>query len=454
LPSIHDIDRFELPDDITIARLQRKLAALEDRSLGDGSEVVRSFTYELLGPSLAGADVKRERAATEAARPGAGLDAPLRASAYIDLPGTTRPMPPAKARVEQLADNELTPERRAVIQRFAEQDGNALRTLARNPQRPTQLFPLFNYIENDSSLPARDRELLILRTTWLTQNNYLWARHTQRAASSGLSASEVRMAASGDGPASSFDIVLLALADELFRNSSVSDRTWSALTGKYGTSRAMDAVVTVTHMTEAGIVFNTLGVQPDPGTTARLPTDINYRLMVPQKEPALLAARVEPLPGTDLTIGRTLRQNRELAAQWSASAAETVDGRQVLAPYDRELAILRMGWNCQSVYEWAQHVGRVGRAREHGLEPRDIAVGVAASGWSDRDRTLLTAVDEMYRDSVVSDATWNRLSAIYDTDGLLALITRAARYRRVSMTLNALGVQPAADEERLPVLTN
>jgi hypothetical protein len=115
-----------------------------------------------------------------------------------------------------------------------------------------------------------------------------------------------------------------------------------------------------------------------------------------------------------------------------------------------------MGWNCQAVYEWAQHMGRVGRAREQGLEPRDIAVGVAASGWSERERTLITAVDEMYRDSTVSDATWRQLTAIYadNTDGLLAFVARAARYRRVSMTLNALGVQPAADEERLPVLSN
>jgi len=176
---------------------------------------------------------------------------------------------------------------------------------------------------------------------------------------------------------------------------------------------------------------------------------------LPEKEPALTAPRVQPLAGTDLTIKRTLRQNPELNAQWYATPeAEIINGRQVLPPHDRELAILRMGWNCQAVYEWAQHIGRVGHAREQGLEPRDIAVGVAASRWSERDRTLITAVDEMYRDSTVSDATWRKLTAIYDTDGLLAFVARAARYRRVSMTLNALGVQPAADEERLPVLSN
>jgi alkylhydroperoxidase family enzyme len=450
---------LQLPDTATIDTMQKTFTALEDQALGNTGKVMGSFTYEHFGPLLAGADVKRERAkAAEAARPGAGLSPTLRASAYIDPPGSTRPVPPTRPRLAPLADKDLDPEKRAAIEHFPAQEGNALRTLAISPPRANQFFPLFNYIENNSALPARDRELLILRTAWLTQNAYLWARHAQRAAQAGLTPSDIRMAASRDSLAfGSFDAVLLTLADELFRNTSVSSRTWSAVTERYGTPRAMDAVVTVTHMTEAGILFNTLGVQPDETTTARLPSDIPYALAPPAKEPALSAARVQPLAGTDLAIRLTLRQNPELAAQWYATPeTETVNGRQILPPHDRELAILRMGWNCQAVYEWAQHVGRVGRAREQGLEPRDIAVGVAASGWSERDRTLITAVDEMYRDSTVSDATWRRLTAIYDnnSDGLLAFIARAARYRRVSMTLNALGVQPAADEERLPDLSN
>jgi hypothetical protein len=44
-----------------------------------------------------------------------------------------------------------------------------------------------------------------------------------------------------------------------------------------------------------------------------------------QQEPALSAARVQPLAGTDLTISRTLLR--------------------------RKLVNLRMGWNCQSVYD-------------------------------------------------------------------------------------------------------
>jgi hypothetical protein len=79
-------------------------------------------------------------------------------------------------------------------------------------------------------------------------------------------------------------------------------------------------------------------------------------------------------------------------------------------------------------------------------------VFASTTGWDDHDRTLITAVDELNRDSMVSDTTWRKLSSMYDSEQLITLIATTARYRRVSMTLNVLGVQPAADDERLPVL--
>ena len=58
----------------------------------------------------------------------------------------------------------------------------------------------------------------------------------------------------------------------------------------------------------------------------------------------------------------------------------------------------------------------------------------------------------MYRDTMISDATWERLSEWYDTHQKISIAAAAARYRKVSMVLNALGVQPQPDDERFPVL--
>ena len=58
----------------------------------------------------------------------------------------------------------------------------------------------------------------------------------------------------------------------------------------------------------------------------------------------------------------------------------------------------------------------------------------------------------MYRYSMISDETWASLSGRYDTHQLMSVAATAARYRMVSMSLNAFGVQPLPDDELFPTL--
>jgi alkylhydroperoxidase family enzyme len=117
------------------------------------------------------------------------------------------------------------------------------------------------------------------------------------------------------------------------------------------------------------------------------------------------------------------------------------------------MLILRTGWNCGSEYEWAQHVGTVGRARDHGLEPVRIAEGPDAAGWDAFERTLLRAADELYRDSVVSDRTWNALADRLDTGLRISAVFTAGSYRAISLSLNAYGVQLEPGKERFPAVS-
>ena len=97
-------------------------------------------------------------------------------------------------------------------------------------------------------------------------------------------------------------------------------------------------------------------------------------------------------------------------------------------------------------------MGSVGRARDHGLEPEWIAQGQDAAGWNATERLLINAADELYRDTMISDQTWAALSESYDTHQMMSIAATVARYRKVSMTLNALGVQPLPTDEGFPVL--
>jgi alkylhydroperoxidase family enzyme len=114
--------------------------------------------------------------------------------------------------------------------------------------------------------------------------------------------------------------------------------------------------------------------------------------------------------------------------------------------------MLRMGWLCQSEYEWSQHA-RIAK-REAGLTDEDfvrIARGPEATGWSPFDRTLLRMTDELRYEAMIGDATWQELLGRYNAQQIIEALFTAAQYQLVSMALNSLGVQLDADlRDRLP----
>ena len=121
----------------------------------------------------------------------------------------------------------------------------------------------------------------------------------------------------------------------------------------------------VNQTTLLSMLFNSLGVQPDEGAMARFPADVPYRLDVADPPPPLREPRVEPIEGSGLRVSRTFARHPRMAAARSGQS-RYVNSVSPLTPYFRELLILRIGWNCQAVYEWAKHVGSVGRARDRG----------------------------------------------------------------------------------------
>lgn len=380
------------------------------------------------------------------------------ARAIVEAPGSIVPaIRLSEARVTPLPRSEWNDEQRTVAAKYIG-DGiseNVVETLIRQPALADRVLPFLSYVANNSTLSARHRTLLALRTAWLTQNGNIWSTYANRAGSAGLTENEVLQIAEGpNGNWSEFEEALVGLADELFRNASVTSNSWEYLSTEYNQQNLVDAVITVSEITTQSILFNSLGIQPDEDETARIPTnDVGYTVVVPDPDPPLTAPRIEPLAGDGLRVGRTLQQHPDLHAQWYANERYILSPElSRLTPHDRELLILRTGWNAQAVYEWAKHVGSVGRARDHDLEPVWIAQGGDAPGWDENELALIEAANEMYRDTMISDETWATLSQSYDSHQLMSIAWTVARYRRVSMVLNALGVQPLPTDERLPIL--
>ena len=131
------------------------------------------------------------------------------------------------------------------------------------------------YFVRNATIPPRERELLILRTAWLSRGDYIWGRHNVMGQDAGLSKEEVSRVTAGPDAAgwSEFDAALLRAADELHTSRFVSDVTWNTLAQRYTESQLREVVLIVGNYTQLSMFHNTLGAQLEPGV-AGLPDEV------------------------------------------------------------------------------------------------------------------------------------------------------------------------------------
>ena len=121
---------------------------------------------------------------------------------------------------------------------------------------------------------------------------------------------------------------------------------------------------------------------------------------------------------------------------WAAALA--LNG--VLPNRAHELLALRAASNCRSEFEWVEHAEY---ARAAGLTDAEIdaaARPIAEHDWTDAERALLTAADELHMTQTVTDETWARLTAHYDVPALVEILFVVGQYTMLSMFANAAGI--------------
>ena len=337
--------------------------------------------------------------------------------------------------------------------------------LADHPALAAGVQPFHRYISSESSLPAFDRELMILRTAVLSRSAAVWKAHLPIALAAGLSRNQIVRV--GAGPAAPdwgpFEAALLRAADELHTQSFISDATWTALAARYDRHQLMDAVFTVAHYSMWAMTMNTIGA---PAGESAVPMPTGTRGAGSRTHVPLTAPRIPTLDPPDWTpairamldpsgngrpvanVYRTYAQHPALYAP-RQMLSEYIRTGSTLPPRVREMLILRIGFLCGSAYEWAAHA-RAGRGA--GLsadEIQRIAAGPAA-GWTGEDAAVLQAVDDLFNDDRVAPATWARLATRFDRRQLLDVLITAGGYRMVSMSLNTFGVAAEPNSEPLP----
>ena len=123
------------------------------------------------------------------------------------------------------------------------------------------------YFVDKYTIPFRDKEILILRTAWLSRGDYIWGRHYVRGKESGLTDEEIGRITEGPGAAGwdDFDATLLRAADELHTSRFVSEATWNALSARYSEDQVREVVMIIGDYTQLAMFQNSLGAQLPPG---------------------------------------------------------------------------------------------------------------------------------------------------------------------------------------------
>ena len=170
-------------------------------------------------------------------------------------------------RIKPLTESEWSAELQRFLSNYKLPDGrypNFLTTLANHP---ILFYKLNEFTARESSLSAREREILILRTGWLRRSDFELGWHTKYGKAAGLSEEEIGRIA--DGPTapgwSPFEATLLTAADELHCDAFISDATWNALATHYNQRQLMDVVFTVGQYDMLAMYLKSLGVQLDEG---------------------------------------------------------------------------------------------------------------------------------------------------------------------------------------------
>ena len=168
--------------------------------------------------------------------------------------------------------------------------------------------------------------------------------------------------------------------------------------------------------------------------------------------------------GSKSNVILTLARNPKLAGAYFKLNTALLMRGAIPAPL-RELMILRVAWLHRAAYEWAQHV-RVSlmpdalskeatEAFRRGEKLVEAGPGLLSRAqidavkqgpdhpiWSDVERLLISAVDELKRDSRIGDATWSALGQHFVEEQLIELVFIIGSYSMLAMAMNTFDIEP------------
>jgi 4-carboxymuconolactone decarboxylase len=175
-------------------------------------------------------------------------------------------------RVEPLRDDQMTDEQLDLVKHYR-RDGqlpNVFRVALRN----TKLFKAYKsfglYTMALSSVPARLRELAILRIGYLNKSDYEWGHHVRISQDIGLSNADIaRVKLGADAPGwTALEAAAIRLVDQMKYDANLDDATYAILLDEMGEDALVELINTVGNYAMVSTLLNILRVPLEPGVVS------------------------------------------------------------------------------------------------------------------------------------------------------------------------------------------
>jgi 4-carboxymuconolactone decarboxylase len=197
-------------------------------------------------------------------------------------------------RIAPLSQEEMNNEARELIGRLGASVGRDspqditeyFRTLIKHPE----LFRCqleFGTAIFQGKLPARERELAVLRIGWLMRAPYEWGAHLDVARRCGVTDEEVEWLIQGSAVPSwsEHDAAILSAVEQLLVEQTICDATWATLASRWTEQQLIEFTVVVGQYVANAYMQNALRLQPaaeNPGFSG-LKSDLDHKTPAPNR---------------------------------------------------------------------------------------------------------------------------------------------------------------------------
>lgn len=167
-------------------------------------------------------------------------------------------------RVEPLKASELDEKQREYVKPFTNTKGqfpNIFGALMHNMELFEAWADFGSYTMSGSRMDPVLREVLVLRTAVNNDCDYEWHHHRRIGMVLGLSKELIENIRGGKALESEEQHLMMECADDLAKNSKLSDTTWDKMIQRFGLEYTMDVVFTVGAYTALGMGLKSCGVQ-------------------------------------------------------------------------------------------------------------------------------------------------------------------------------------------------